>query len=60
MRNSNSSKVSHLAKLTPRQVRWARAAHALGKTNKHNAETLRASLTSVSFLLTGKTYTNVK
>lgn len=54
------SKVSHLARLTPQQVRWARAQHVAGVASKSIAAKLKASKTAISFLLSGKTYTNVK
>lgn len=47
--------------MTPRQVRWAREQYRSGKRSTHAiASRLGVSQTAVSFMLNGKTYTNVK
>jgi hypothetical protein len=58
--NRRKKIVSHLAKLTVRQVRWARKARANGMTHKCIMDKLGVSSTAVSFMLAGKTYIHVK
>ena len=57
---NKKNSVSHLAKLTPRQVRWVRSQFASGKSMRCIAKKLSVSQTAVSFLICGKTYTHVK
>jgi DNA-binding NarL/FixJ family response regulator len=53
-------KVSHRAKLTPKQVRWARKQIAKGVSFKEIARHLPVSETTVQFLGHGKIYRGVK
>lgn len=53
--------VGHLAKLTARQVRWARNQFTnKTKSTRELAEKLDISQTAVSFMLNRKTYQHVK
>lgn len=59
MGHRKKSRVSHLAKLTPKQVRDIRSRAAIGESQALLAKLFKVSITAISLLLSGKTYRHV-
>ena len=53
-------KLSHLARLTPGQVRKVRKMHKQGVQQNVIAERMQVSQAAITMLLSGKTYRGVK